>query len=87
MKRLVLDIIRLADLIVEREVPAIFTETTVSDQTVRAVVEAVRARGGSVRIAAEPLFSDAIGDKPPVDTLIGSFRHNIEVITRELERR
>ena len=44
----------------EREIGAVFVETSVADENVRALVEGARARGHEVTIGGE-LFSDAMG--------------------------
>ena len=55
------DIRQTADLIVEREVPAIFVESTINPRTIQAVIEAANQAGQPVEIGGE-LFSDAMGD-------------------------
>ncbi len=78
------DIQELADVIVERQIPAIFVESSVSPRTIKALQEAVRARGYDVRIGGS-LFSDAMGDAgTPEGTYIGMVRHNIDTITGAL---
>ena len=49
-----------------------------------AVLEACAARGWTARIADEPLYSDDLGVEPPVDTFLGAFRANVEVISNAL---
>lgn len=78
------DIQALADIIVERQVPAIFIETTISPRTIEAVLEAASAGGQQVRIGGE-LFSDAMGEPgTPQGTYIGMMRHNIDTIVSAL---
>jgi manganese/zinc/iron transport system substrate-binding protein len=80
------DVQQLAQLIVERRVPAIFVETSVPRRTIEAVQAAVRARGHDVEIG-RPLFSDALGDAgTPEGTYVGMFRHNVETIVQALSR-
>lgn len=80
------DVRSLAEEIAEREIPAIFIETSVSTRFVQAVQEAVRARGFDVAIGGE-LFSDAMGDAgTPEGTYIGMVRHNIDTIVGGLTR-
>ncbi len=75
---------RLVDLLVERRIPAIFVETSVSDRNVRALIEGARARGHEVRIGGE-LFSDAMGSEGTYEgTYIGMIDHNATVIARAL---
>jgi manganese/zinc/iron transport system substrate-binding protein len=79
------DIQDLADLIVQRQIPAIFVETSVSPRTVEALQEAVRARGFDVQIGGS-LFSDAMGDSgTPEGTYLGMVRHNIDTIVHALK--
>jgi manganese/zinc/iron transport system substrate-binding protein len=74
------DVQSLARFIAEREIPAIFVESSVSPRTIQAVREAVRARGFDVEIG-EPLFSDAMGDPDtPEGTYVGMVRHNVDAI-------
>ena len=79
------DVQSLADFIVEHEIPAIFVESSVSSRTVRALQEAVRARGYDVQIGGS-LFSDAMGDPDTVaGTYLGMVRHNIDTIAHALK--
>lgn len=75
---------RLVDLIVERKVPAIFVESSVSERNVRALVEGARARGHTVAIGGT-LFSDSMGRPGTYEgTYIGMIDHNATLITRAL---
>ncbi|QDU84814.1 Periplasmic zinc-binding protein TroA precursor [Planctomycetes bacterium Pla163] len=74
----------LVNLLVEREVPAIFVESSVSVRGPRALVEGAAARGHQVVVAGE-LYSDSMG--PPGTyrgTYVGMLDHNITLITRAL---
>lgn len=78
------DIQALARLVVEREVPAIFIETTISPRTIEAVQAAVRAAGREVALGGE-LYSDALGAADgPSGSYIGMMRHNINTIVAAL---
>ncbi len=78
------DIQALVEIVVERKVPAIFIETTISPRTIEAVIAAARARGQEVRIGGE-LFADAMGELgTPEGTYIGMMRHNIDTIVAAL---
>ena len=80
------DIQALANLIVERRIPAVFVETSVSPRTVEALREAVRARGFRVEIGGN-LYSDAMGNPgTPDGTYIGMVRHNIDTIVSALSK-
>jgi manganese/zinc/iron transport system substrate-binding protein len=81
------DLSGLADFIVEREIPAIFVETSVPQRFVEALREAVAARGSEVSIGGS-LYSDAMGDAgTPEGTYIGMVRHNIDTIVAGLAGR
>lgn len=74
------DMQRVADRIIESNVPAIFVESTISPATIEAVQAAVADRGGKVVIGGQ-LFSDAMGeDGTPEGTYIGMYRHNVTTI-------
>jgi manganese/zinc/iron transport system substrate-binding protein len=78
------DIQDLTDLIVERQIPAIFVESSVPPATIEAVQEAARAQDWDVTIGGS-LYSDAMGnDGTPEGTYIGAFTHNIDTIVAAL---
>ena len=78
------DLRELADFIVERSVPVIFYENITDRQATNALREAVQARGWDVLIADQVLYSDALGDAPPLDTYLGTFLHNVDTIVAAL---
>lgn len=70
--------------LVERNIRAIFVETSVSDRNVKALIEGAGVRGHSVIIGGE-LYSDAMGAAGTYEgTYIGMIDHNATVITRAL---
>lgn len=74
----------LVDLLVTAELPAVFVESSVSDRTIRALIEGAAARGHEVVIGAE-LFSDAMGPEGSHEgTWIGMIDHNVTAIARAL---
>lgn len=78
------DVNRLANLIVQKNVPAIFVESSVSPRQIKAVQEAVKAKGATVEIGGQ-LFSDALGNKgTDQGTYIGMFDHNVKTIVNAL---
>jgi manganese/zinc/iron transport system substrate-binding protein len=80
----VADINKLVDFLVQRQIPAIFVESSVSDKNIRALVEGSRARGHAVRIGGR-LFSDAMGRPGTYEgTYLGMLDHNVTTITRAL---
>ena len=78
------DVRELAGFIVERQVPAIFVETSVSPRNIEAVQAAVEAQGFKVRIGGT-LYSDALGDPgSPAGTYTGMLRHNVDILAAAL---
>jgi manganese/zinc/iron transport system substrate-binding protein len=75
---------RLVALLVARRVPAVFTETSVPDRAVLALIEGARARGHRVALGGA-LFSDAMGRPGTYEgTYEGMLDHNITTIVRAL---
>jgi manganese/zinc/iron transport system substrate-binding protein len=76
---------RLADVIVARNVPAVFVESTVSPRTIEALQAAVSDRGGRVQVGGE-LYSDSLGDQnTAASTYVGMMRHNVKTIVAALQ--
>jgi manganese/zinc/iron transport system substrate-binding protein len=79
---------RLARLIVERAIPAVFTETSVPPEGLQAVLDDVRRKQGPlVRLISDQdaLYSDALGPADsPAGTYVGMIRHNVRVLVRAL---
>jgi manganese/zinc/iron transport system substrate-binding protein len=74
----------LVEILVSRNIPAVFVETTVSDRNVRALVEGSAARGHTVAIGGA-LFSDAMGAPGTYEgTYVGMIDHNVTTIARAL---
>ena len=77
-------IAELVDMLVDRDIRAVFVETTVSDRNIRALIEGASARGHEVVIGGE-LFSDAMGEPGTYEgTFMGMIDHNATVISRAL---
>jgi manganese/zinc/iron transport system substrate-binding protein len=78
------DIERVAEVVIGRQVKAMFVESSVPRRTIEAVQKACAARGQKVQIGAE-LFSDALG---AAGTQEGSYRgmieHNVNAIVEAL---
>jgi manganese/zinc/iron transport system substrate-binding protein len=78
------DVQALADFVAERQIPALFVESSVSPRGIQAVQEAVRARGYDVAVGGT-LYGDALGDRgSPTGTYVGALRHNIDSIVKGL---
>lgn len=74
----------LVDLLIERDIGAVFVETSVSDRNIRALVEGARAAGHDVVIGGS-LFSDAMGTPGTyTGTYLGMIDQNATVIARAL---
>jgi manganese/zinc/iron transport system substrate-binding protein len=74
----------LVDLIVTRKVGAVFIESSVSDKSIRGLIEGAQARGAAVKVGGE-LFSDAMGKAGTYEgTYIGMIDHNLTLIARAL---
>ncbi len=78
------DVQRIAKLIADRKIKAMFVETSVSPRTIEAVQAAVRDMGGEVAIGGQ-LYSDAMGEAgTPEGTYLGMFRHNVDTVVAAL---
>jgi manganese/zinc/iron transport system substrate-binding protein len=74
----------LVAMLVEREVRAVFVESSVSDRGLRALIEGAAARGHEVAIGGQ-LFSDAMGPMGTYEgTYLGMIDHNVTLIARAL---
>lgn len=76
------DIVRM---IVDRNIPAVFVESSVSSKSMEAIIEGVSAKGHEV-VNGGVLYTDALG---PPDTLMGNYkgmmRHNFLTIHNSLK--
>ncbi len=80
------DIQAVIDLLVERQIPAVFVESTIPEDTIRSVVDGAAQRGAEVKLGGE-LFSDAMGEAGTEEgTYIGMYRHNVDTIYQALTR-
>ncbi len=78
------DIERIVELLVERKIPAVFMESTVSDRNVKALIAGAKARGHAVALGGS-LFSDAMGAAgTPEGTYMGMIAHNVRTVTEAL---
>ncbi len=79
------DVQNLAQYITDKQIPAIFIESSVPRRNVEALQAAVKSRGFSVKIGGE-LFSDAMGDAGSKEgTYIGMVEHNVNTIVDALK--
>lgn len=74
----------LVDMLVERDVRAVFVESSVSDRNIKALIEGAAAQGHIVEIGGE-LYSDAMGEAGTYEgTYVGMIDHNATVIAEAL---
>lgn len=74
----------LVSLLVERDISAIFVESSVSDRNIKALIEGAAARNHKVHIGGH-LFSDAMGPEGTYEgTYIGMIDHNVTTIANAL---
>lgn len=76
------DIRDTVDTVVEREVPAVFIESTINPRTIQAVIDAAAERGHKVALGPQ-LYSDAMGEAgTAAGTYIGMIHANtVEIVT------
>ena len=75
----------LANFIVERNIKAIFVESSVPKKSVEALQEAVKGKGKEVKIGGE-LYSDSLGDKEHnSETYIKTVKSNADTIADALK--
>jgi manganese/zinc/iron transport system substrate-binding protein len=78
------DIENLVALLVDRRIPAVFTESSVSDRNIRALIAGARARGHTVTLGGS-LYSDAMGPADAKEgTYLGMIEHNIRTLVTAL---
>ena len=78
------DINRIVDTLVNRKIPSVFVESSVSQKNVKALIEGAASRGHQVTIGGE-LYSDAMGPPGTYEgTYIGMIDHNVTVIASAL---
>lgn len=79
------DIEEVVNLIVERQVKAVFIETSVNRRNIDSIIEGCAARGHKVRLGGE-LFSDAMGaEGTPAGTYLGMIRQNVAAVVGALK--
>ncbi|WP_397364313.1 metal ABC transporter solute-binding protein, Zn/Mn family [Olleya sp. R77988] len=78
------DVQNLANFIIEKQVKAIFVESSVPKRTIEALQEAVKSKGHDVKIGGT-LYSDALGSAGTIEgTYIGMFEYNVNTIVNAL---
>ena len=78
------DIRQTVDLVVARNVPAVFIESTINPRTIQAVIDAAAGRGHDVALGSQ-LYSDAMGEAgTAAGTYIGMIHANTLAIVSAL---
>lgn len=74
----------LVNVLVDRDIPAVFVESTIPRRSVEALIAGAQSRGHTVEVGGE-LFSDAMGKPGTYEgTYIGMIDHNVTTIARAL---
>ena len=78
------DVQKMAGFIIEKDIKAIFVESSVPKRTIEALVEAVKSKGHDVEIGGT-LYSDALGsDGTKEGTYLGMYQYNVQTIVNSL---
>ncbi len=78
------DIRHIVDIVVARQVPAVFIESTINPRTIQAVIDAAAGRGHAVALGPQ-LYSDAMGEAgTAAGTYIGMIHANTKAIVTAL---
>ncbi len=79
------DVTRMVDMIVEKNLPAIFVESSVPTRSIEAIIAGCKAKGVDVKIGGT-LYSDAMGGPEcGADTYIKMVKHNVNTIVDALK--
>ncbi len=79
------DVQNLATFIIDKQVKAIFVESSVPKRTIEALQASVKSKGFDVKIGGT-LYSDALGNAGTEEgTYIGMFRYNVNTIVNALK--
>ncbi len=79
------DVTQLVNFIADHKIKSVFVETSVSDQSIKAVIDGCRQKGHNIAIGGT-LYSDAMGNAgTPEGTYIGMVRKNVETIVSALK--
>jgi manganese/zinc/iron transport system substrate-binding protein len=79
------DVITMVDFITDNKIKAVFVESSVSDRSIKAVMEGCKDKGHKVIIGGI-LYSDAMGaEDKPEGTYIGMVKYNVITIVEALK--
>jgi manganese/zinc/iron transport system substrate-binding protein len=79
------DVQSLVDTLVDRNIKAVFVESSISEKSIKAVIEGAKDKNHQVEIGGE-LYSDAMGEEGTEEgTYIGMYKHNVDTIVEALK--
>jgi len=79
------DVQKLATFIIEKQIKAIFVESSVPKRTIEALQASVKSKGHDVKIGGT-LYSDALGSSGTIEgTYLGMFEYNVNTIVNALK--
>lgn len=79
------DVQGLVETLAEREIKAVFVESSISEKSITAVMEGVRKKGKDIDLGGE-LYSDAMGKEgTETGTYVGMYKHNVDTIVKALK--
>ncbi|MGM0854378.1 MAG: metal ABC transporter solute-binding protein, Zn/Mn family [Bacillota bacterium] len=79
------DVQSLVNTLVDRNIKAVFVESSISEKSINAVIAGAKDKGHEVEKGGE-LFSDAMGKEGTEEgTYIGMYKHNVDTIVEELK--
>ncbi|NDJ84907.1 MAG: zinc ABC transporter solute-binding protein [Chloroflexi bacterium] len=80
------DIQNTVDFVITNEIPVLFVESSIPPDTIEAVVEAVEADGGEVRVGVRELYGDAMGEPGTFGgTYVGMLATNVYTILQSYQ--
>ena len=72
------------NVLMEFEIPAVFVESSINQNSIKAVIEGAGKKGLDVKLGGE-LYSDAMGDAGTEEgTYIGMYKHNVNTVHKAL---
>lgn len=80
------DIQGVVNFVMENMIPVVFVESSIPPDTIEAVIEAIRAEGGNVRIGVREMYSDAMGQPDTFGgTYIGMIAENVYTVLQSYQ--
>lgn len=80
------DIQETVHFVIDNKIPVLFVESSIPPNTIGAVIEAVNAAGGDVRVGVRELYSDAMGEPDTFGgTYVGMIAENVYTILQSYQ--